>query len=346
MVGTSFDTMGGISSVVKGYASEGFLDRCAIRYIVMHRDGRRGQKLATAIRGMSRLLWICLTERKLLVHIHMSSRASFWRKSLCCLICLMLRHPYLIHMHGSEFMIFYERECGALAKRFVRFILSRAACLIALSESWRDNLRSLAPAARIEVVPNAVPMFVHGAPAPNARRAVLFLGRLGARKGVDDLIQAFADVADEFPDVEVVCGGDGEVEATQNRARALGLESRVTCPGWLRGEAKQAVLERSVVFALPSHAEGLPMALLEAMAAGLPVLATSVGGIPEVVRHGIEGYLIDPGDIAALRRWLRELLHDDAKREELARNARRRIEERYALPRVIERLESIYESVA
>jgi len=345
MVGTSFATMGGISSVVKGYAEVGFLDQRAIRYVVTHRDGNAVQKLVAAIKGVSRLFCICLSERRLLVHIHLSSRASFWRKSLCCLICLVFRHPYLLHMHGSEFMQFYERECGAVARSYVRFIFRHAACLIALSDSWRDNLETIAPEARIEVVPNAVPLVDRDAPRADSRRVILFLGRLGQRKGVDDLIQAFAPLANDFSDVDLVCAGDGAIEATLETVRKLGLETRVSCPGWLRGEAKQAVLSQAVVFALPSHAEGLPMALLEAMAAGLPVLATTVGGIPEVVRDGIEGYLVAPGDPDALGRRLKNLLEDDAQRRLLAGNARRRIEERYALPRVIERIESIYQSI-
>ncbi len=346
MVGTSFDTMGGISSVVKGYASEGFLDRLAIRYVVTHKDGSSLQKLSIATRGILRLLYICALKRNLLVHIHLSSRASFWRKSICCLICRFFGHPYILHVHGSEFMEFYQRELSAPSQAFVRFILGRSACILALSESWKGNLASIVPAARIEVVRNAVPLAEIREAEEDQRRAVLFLGRLGPRKGVSELVRAFATIADDFPTIDLVCAGDGDIEATREQASRLGLGERVLCPGWLRGDDKQKTLSRAIVFALPSHAEGLPMALLEAMSAGLPVLASSVGGIPEVVRHGVEGYLIEPGDEAALAGFLRTLLEDEPGRQQLSRNSRLRIEESYALPRVIERIESIYQGIS
>ena len=143
----------------------------------------------------------------------------------------------------------------------------------------------------------------------------------------------------------LVCAGDGDISGAKQLAAELNLKGRVECPGWLRGEQKQTLIDEAIVFALPSHAEGLPMALLEAMAAGLPVLATNVGGIPQAVRDGVDGYLVEAGDVDALGQALRKMLEDNGHRIELANNARKRIETEFALPRILERLESLYQSV-
>jgi glycosyltransferase involved in cell wall biosynthesis len=125
-------------------------------------------------------------------------------------------------------------------------------------------------------------------------------------------------------------------------AGELGVAGRVECPGWLSTEAARAELARAELFALPSYAEGLPMALLEAMAAGKPVVVGSVGGIPSVVADDANGLLVNPGDPAGLVEALSHLLADAAARRRLGRAARQTIEEGYSLGNSIRRLAAIY----
>ena len=96
-----------------------------------------------------------------LVHIQLSSRASFWRKSVVCLLARLARRPYLLHVHGSEFADFYQQSSPA-ARRIVRTVLAKATLVLALSEAWRATLQQISPQARIEVLMNAVPL-----PAPD-----------------------------------------------------------------------------------------------------------------------------------------------------------------------------------
>ena len=103
MAGTALDTMSGISSVVLGYVEAGLFKRYAIRYVVTHRDGSAWVKLLAAIKALLRLAWIAATERRVLLHIHLSSRASFWRKALYTLVWRVFRHPYLLHVHAQKF---------------------------------------------------------------------------------------------------------------------------------------------------------------------------------------------------------------------------------------------------
>src|SRR5262249_56138317 len=90
------------------------------------------------------------------LHIHVASRASFWRKAGICLMSLACRCPYILHVHGSEFMIFHDNECGPRAQRCVRWILGHAAMVLALSPQWQDSLRRVSPEANIIELPNGV----------------------------------------------------------------------------------------------------------------------------------------------------------------------------------------------
>jgi glycosyltransferase involved in cell wall biosynthesis len=154
---------------------------------------------------------------------------------------------------------------------------------------------------------------------PDRPLEVVFAGRLAAEKRVEDLLRAVADV----PEARLTVVGDGPRRgALEAEARALGVEARV---GWLGavawGPALLDVLRRSSVLVLPSATEGLPLVLVEAMSQGTPVVATRVGGVPELVEDGVTGLLVPPGRPDELARALRALLEDPPLRRRLARAA-------------------------
>ncbi len=335
--------MGGIASVVKGYIEAGLFDRFPGTYVATHRGGGFWRKLQAALVGLSRVLIEIFRLDAPLVHVMVATRASFWRKSLVCVLARAARRPYLLHVHGSEFMQFYEKECSAVSKWIIARILSGAALVLALSEEWRTNLLKISPNIRIEVLPNGVALpEVRHPQLQVAPRTVLTLGRLGRRKGTYDLVRAFALIAPRLPGVQLVCGGDGDIEEVRALAQELGLQDRVICPGWLGAEGKSAHLAQATVFILPSTAEGMPMAVLEAMSWGLAVIATPVGGIPQVIQPEHNGLLVEPGDIDAIAAALLRLMGDAALRERLGTAARATIEARFSIALTVERLGMIY----
>jgi glycosyltransferase involved in cell wall biosynthesis len=343
MVGTSPDVRGGISSVVRGYYNGGLFRRFDIRYIPTHRDGTAVQKAVTALKAYVAMAGLLLTADAPLLHIHLASRASFWRKAVVCAMARMRGRPYVLHVHGAEFSKFYHEECGAFSKRAVRGVLERAALLLTLSGQWQEALKRIAPGAIVQTLPNAVPL--HEVPpraAADAPLRILFAGRIGARKGAFELLQAFARLAPKFPSATLVCAGDGEGAELRQLAARLGVADRLECPGWLKPEQMAGELQRASIFALPSHQEGVPMALLEAMSRSLPVLTTPVGGIPEVVENDRNGLLVTPGDVDAIEAALERLLQSSDERERLGAAARETIAERFSLDATIERLAALY----
>lgn len=344
MVGPHPRMMGGMATVIGGYMDGGLFERITCRFVSTYRDGGYATKALAALDGWTRILYRLCTMDAPLVHIHLGQRASFWRKSAVCLMAKALRRPYLLHVHGSEFMQFHDDECGPRARRFVASILRDAALVLALSDEWRRNLLRICPDANIEVLTNAVPL-----PAREQLRrrrndvpTVLILGRLGRRKGTFDLLEAFARIADRHPRARLVCAGDGEIEEARARAERLGIADRVSCPGWLDADAARDALASASIFVLPSYAEGLPMALLEAMSWELPPITSPVGGIPQVIHHGENGILVEPGDIDALAAAQDRLLTDAAERERLGKAARRTVEESFSLEAALERMLQIY----
>jgi glycosyltransferase involved in cell wall biosynthesis len=170
----------------------------------------------------------------------------------------------------------------------------------------------------------------------------LFLGLLGNRKGIFDLLPAFKQASEEMPNLRLRIGGNGDVDATRVCVRTLGLENSVCLLGWISGSVKDQELHRADIFVLPSYNEGLPMSVLEAMAWGLPVVTTPVGGIPELIENRVDGLLVRPGDIGDLREALVSLAADRALRHRLGCNARERVERNHSAAQVLTALESVY----
>jgi glycosyltransferase involved in cell wall biosynthesis len=274
--------------------------------------------------------------RRVLVHIHVGARASVLRDSAFMAAALAARCPLIVQLHGGGF----ERSHGGTA---MRHLLEAAACVIVPCESLRGWVRSTARNAHTVCLPVPVAPFVPGADAPHSRpNLVLVLGRLEPAKGIFDLLEAVAALAGAVPDVRLVCAGDGDRVAVARYAERLGIAEAVKFTGWVGPSGKRALLEAAAVLALPSYAEGMPVGLIEAMGAGVPVVASAVGGIPEVLVDGVSGCLIAPGDKASLGRHLQRLLVDRALNARLGAAARETARLRFSPERAVPRLEEIY----
>lgn len=344
MLGTAPQTRGGISAVVEAWRAGGLLERWPVDYVATHCDGGAAAKLIAAARGLRRYFSLLLEHRRVLVHVHCASRASFWRKCVFMAIAHAARCPVVLHLHGGGFARFYEDECGPLRRRLVRHVLGRAACVIALTEHWRAWLAGVTGHPNVVCIPN--PVRAHPAPARRGRRdVVLFFGRIEEAKGMPELLRAFAALRASVPDAELVCAGSGGIEAATRQAEALGIGGAVRFPGWVGEAEKRAWLARASVFVLPSRAEGLPMSLLEAMAAGVPVVASAVGGIPDVVKHGVNGLLVAPGDTLDLLRAMRRLLREPQLAAALGAAGRETVRAQHAPEQALARLGEVYASL-
>jgi glycosyltransferase involved in cell wall biosynthesis len=345
MIGTAPEVRGGISAMVNVYRAQGLFGRWDLRYIETHCDGSKLRKALKAVRAWLAFMARLLTGRIDLLHVHIASDASFWRKSLFIAPAHAFGVPYVLHMHGGRFLEFYRDQPLAFVRRFIRRTYRNARVVIALSEGWREILLQVSPESRIVVVPNPVHLPRWQAALDAGPPAVLYLGLIKEAKGAFDLVNAWPAVRRAIPDARLVLGGSGETEAAGCLARYLGVERSVEMPGWVVGDAKDELMRRAWLFALPSHGEALPMAILESMAAGIPVVATRVGGIPTAVDHQLTGILIEAGDVSALSRALVALLSDVDRRKAMGEAARRAASEKFSADAIVPRVESLWRDI-
>jgi glycosyltransferase involved in cell wall biosynthesis len=167
------------------------------------------------------------------------------------------------------------------------------------------------------------------------------VANLRPEKGHDTLLAAAPRILARYPDASFTFVGAGpKREALETLTRALGITDRVRFVGESRDPAP--ILAGHDLFVLPSRSEAFPNALIEAMATALPVVATDVGGIPEVVRPGVNGLLVQPDDIDALSDAVLALMDDPAAAAALGRTARADVERHYTIDRMVERFEQLY----
>jgi L-malate glycosyltransferase len=228
-------------------------------------------------------------------------------------------------------------------QRVQRYTYAAAHRVVANSEAAADRLRLEGiPSSKIRVIPNGVDLAAFPPRVYSDRpRRIAVVACLREEKRVDVLLDAVPAILARHPDAELVVAGDGERRADlEAQARRLGLLDRCRFLG--HRDDVPAVLAAADVFVLPSRSEASPNSVIEAMAAGLPVVATSVGGIPELVTDGRTGRLVPPGDPSALAQALVDLLDHPGHAAELGRAARARIERTASFERMVADFESLY----
>ncbi len=227
-------------------------------------------------------------------------------------------------------------------------------CFVAVSEALgRHLVQSGIPADQVAVIVNGLepPLAPADPPALAAVRAELgigpdeavvgVVGRLVPVKAYDDFLRAAALVTKERPATRFLVIGDGPCAgALQELAHSLGIADRVVFTGFRRDVP--ALLPLLDVFVLSSLSEGLPLVLLEAMAAGRPVVSTAVGGVPEVIDNGVNGYLSVPQQPEELAGQILRVLGDPGLAHLLGENAQRRVQERFGIGRMVAATERLY----
>lgn len=345
MLGPSLQVRGGISTIERLLLENWPVDKCEVRHIETLVDGTKAIKLLIAARAFISFICAMLLYRPDIVHIHLSSRASFFRKSVFVLISSILKKKIVLHANGSEFHLFYEKESRSLQRWYIRYILNKADCLLVVSKQWQEFYSRIYTRGRPIIVPNPVRCPDSYPDRSNGPPVVLTLGRLGQRKGTYDLLKAIPLILECQPEAEFWLGGDGDVEQVQRILSTEWWGKQVKLLGWITGQQKEEALKCASVFVLPSYNEGLPLAILEAMAYGLPVISTPVGGIPEAVIEGETGFLVKPGDVQAIAERIALLLKDRDLRERMGANARKRILDNFEINGIIRQLFTIYDSL-
>ena len=344
MLGPPSNTRGGIATVCSTLVAAPAMSRVDLRFYPTTIIGNRPQKLAFILSTHVRLLGRSLSGwRPHVVHIHAGSTPlSFYREALFHETAKATGASTVLHLHST---VPLERRLGG-SWSTDRRILGRPNRIVVLHDDMRHLVQSLTkvPVQRL-FNPVELPGVAHG-PHLEGPPTILFMGRINDSKGAFDLLRVIPHVLQSVPQARFVFGGDGEFIRLRQEAADRGLDNHVEAPGWIGGAQRDAAFARAWVYCLPSHHEGLPLSVLEAMARGLPVIATRVGGVPAAVEDGATGRLIAPKDSAELARTLVQLLQDPNLIQQYGHAGRRRVESCFSRDAIAEQLLSLWQSLA
>ena len=319
---------GGITTVVRSVLGEGIIQRHYKVFEVntsLYKEGNLFKELVTFLTAIIRTMYLLIwNERIEILHIHSSSGPSFYRKAIIFCIGIFCSKRTIFHLHASHFIEYFINSRNLLVKRVFGFIVRKANTVVVLSESWEKAIRENYNPHRVHVIRNPISVKVatEFTPPERTSKDILFLGFFIKSKGVYDLIKAMVNVTHAHKDAQLLlCGKGEEEEGLRKEIRALNLHDNVKIIGWVEQEEKAKLLKMARVFVLPSYKEGMPMALLEALAFGVPVVATKVGAIPEILEEGHNGLLVEPGDINNLSDKLILLLENLELNRRLRQNS-------------------------
>ena len=310
------------------------------------------QNMALAVSQFARFLRALYRFQPHIIHLHTSQGIAWFKDTFFVFLAKLYGCRIVLHMHGGNFDKLYNRNPRIL-QTYTRKVMNLTDAIIAVSGEWRSRLAQIVPADHIFAFQNCIAI---NAICPNlAWRSgnmvtALFLGRVGTHKGVFDLLEAMGRLQAKSPPLQAWIAGGEERQGDQLKAmiRREELQLRDKCQllGNVAGAKKAELLSKASFFVLPSYDEGLPMAVLEAMAAGLAVISTPVGGIPEVVKDGYNGFLVRPGDVEALAEKIAVLASDPHLCEVMGKRSREIAERDLDAKPYIERLVALYESIA
>lgn len=241
--------------------------------------------------------------------------------------------PYFAWVRGGDF--YFMKEVAW--KRFLLERVFRDTLVLVQTPRIKSDVLAEFPEATLEVLGNGVEI-----PDQTANGdQIVFVGRLAEQKGVDVLIEALAGLDEHL----LVLGDGSQREELETLARDLSVDAEFV--GQVPPEEVREFLSHGKLFVLPAvRGEGLPNAVLEAMAVGLPVIVTDVAGVPDVVENDITGYVVPPGDSQALRERIKELSNDSSKRSRMGERAQEYVENHHSWERIVAHLDPVYNRIA
>lgn len=337
VVGPDMNEKGGMATVIKNFHDE-YSGPNKLYFLA---SWKSNSKIGSFIKSWFSIRSIIRKQQISIVHVHVAERGSFVRASLLRKI-IPKDVVVIFHMHAAEFDQFYN-NAGVRMRKFIKHNLNQVDLIIALSNEWQIFYQGLTE-TRVMIVNNAVKTPATNQYDPNSSK-VITVGRLGQRKGTFDLLKVAEQVQTKNADITFDLYGDtvgDDLERIQAVITSKQLHN-VSVKGWLSD--LQKVVQHAGIHFLPSYHEGVPMAILETMGAGVPNVATNVGGISEVINDGDNGYLDEPGDIDRMTTQILDLFGSESKRQQMSDTAFNTIKEKYSIDAYFAQWDQIYEEL-
>jgi glycosyltransferase involved in cell wall biosynthesis len=353
--------VGGISIFLNDLISSSLHEKVDIRFLETSPNRINANRIGRATIGnvvyttwvSIKLVWEIIRFHPDIIHISTSFGLSFIKNSLLVIIAHFLRRRIFLHPHCSYLELYKNKHI--FWRSFFRFIIGMCDGLIVLSEEWM-NLGNDMPNSSIFLMKNAINLqgyqkiaVSRNKESTNTSVLILYLGWIGEAKGSYDLIQAAKYISGRnLNDLYIKLVGDGlfqdQLVAAKTMIQEYNLSNIEICSP-ISGLDKYKQLEEADIFVYPSHHEGMPIAIIEAMACGLPVVATSVGGIPDLVQNGVNGFLVSSRHPEELAKALIKLSNRRNLRHQMGEEGIRITHQYHDIEQYADRLVNIYEQV-
>ncbi len=307
-----------------------------------------------------KFVMLVIQNKGCIIHIAVSSYYGFYKSSLFILIGAILKKKIIFHLHGGAFEKFYV-DNNRLIRRYIRFIFNKSDLILTLAEYWYKivtEIIQVAP-AKVQILHNCYGVEFNQLPISNAELEIergkeslvkiLYVGALSQKKGVLDLIEICAEIKKQFTQfILYIAGGEKEPGILTKIRQAIlyhDLTDQIQLVGEVANQKKLDYFLKSQLFVLPSYVENLPIALLEAMRAGMSIISTPVGAIPEIIKENENGFLIPAGDLHQFASKIIQLCNDKSIRDSMSQKNLRQALNYFDPETYIARLINIYKDL-
>lgn len=343
-------TRGGITTLTSGIINSTLATDHDITYIASQaEDFGMMRKVTLAAISLIKFVFLCLVKIPDVVYVHVGSNASLYRESIFILLAKLLRKRTITHFHAGDLELYVARQ-PSVGKKIISHALGLSDLIIAVSKESARQLNRFTLHPNISVLPNAIDLQPFQSMHRSAKGRddvvrLLFVGAAGKLKGEHDLIKALRLLRDRGLNFKVDLVGFG-TDKLGSECNKAGISQFVGHLGSASMQKRLSFYQRADIFVLPTYAEAMPVSVIEAMAAGLAIVTTPVGGIPELIADGKDGLLVKPGDIRSFSEKIELLINDSKTRLALGTNARRRATSQMDFENYIERLRLSISAVA
>lgn len=301
-IGPDINAEGGIAILLKSY-SEMFEE---FNFIATTKTTNNTTKLLMLLKGLVELLYYFLFKPIKIVHVHTAERVSFVRKSIFIVISKLFNKKVILHMHGGDFIEYYNKNT-----KFCNAICRRVDSIVCVSKYFEVKYKEIHLNENIITIYNASKNPLYDKMPRNLDSKILnilFLGAINDAKGIFEIVDMWSknkiEISSHF---KLTICGIGQGDRLNTLIKEYELRDSINYKGWVNREEKEELLSKCDIYIQPSHFESFGIAILEAMHYGVPIIATNIGGIPELVEDETNGYLIAVGDMKAMRNSLIKL---------------------------------------
>lgn len=347
MIGVDETSIGGMLTVVNNYKNnKEFCNQTNLKYIATVIRASKFTKIKTFISKIPEIVSTIKKNNIDIVHVHMAERGSVFREGFVVLIAKCMGCKTVIHMHGADIEKWYNKQ-NILIKKIIAWIFCLSDRMIVLGENWLPFMKSVMAKHedKIRVLHNAVNVEETNKANANATD-ILFYGMLIKRKGIEDVLAAFEKIKDDIPDtIHLKLYGDNKEFDADKKIKEYHLAEKASYEGWMTSDKRAEVFSNVLINVLPSYNEGLPMTILESMGYGIPNISTNIAAIPEAIEDGVNGFVIEPGDVSELADRIKTLVLDKTLWKKFSENAYSTAKKEFSIQAHIKQLLKIYEQI-